>query len=463
MKLLPAVFAIAIAGKAPPPDDDGFRTVCANFCDTNDCSQRGSKNTGIFIPFGSANGDTMGQRRDDIAEGPIALRNDVPFFGERYNNVYFSSNGVISFNRAIRSYTSQPFPISDLTMFSPFWGDFNTAIEGTWSYRQLRPGSDLSQASAIVNYELSAYDDFVGTDGVVVTYSGVAMFGRSLASDIKNDMQAILVHDNNHSFAIFQYGDIEWTTGTASSGDRCTGLGGSPAQVGFNDGQGNFYSVPGSQTDDMQYIDDMTNCRTTGRFIFKVDGVTVEAKTPVPGPTTEDISIDEPLIGISQIIDQRISDMASQISSHGCHCSRMASSASVGAPIDELDRICRNWISKRRCILKNGGTCRDDSPFYVSSTPSDCSDVFTACERLACDIDDAFISQINAYLADNTHWAANTEVVCIAIDGSSKDACCGSSVGGLTAYDSTYHSCIHGELSTHSTPAPRPNFRNRGV
>merc|ERR1712110_818062 len=162
----------------------------------------------------------------------------------------------------------------------------------------------------------------------------------------------------------------------------------------------------------------------------------------------EDISIEEPLTGISQIMAQRIPGFASQISSHGCHCSRMENSASVGAPIDELDRICRNWISKRRCILKNGGTCQDDSPFYVSFTPSDCSDVFTACEALACEIDDAFISQINPYLADNTNWAANTGAVCEATDGSSKDACCGSSVGGLTAYDSNYHTCENGELIT---------------
>merc|ERR1712025_496216 len=110
-------------------------------------------------------------------------------------------------------------------------------------------------------------------------------------------MQAILVHDNNHSFAIFQYGDIEWTTGTASDGDECDGLGGTPAQVGFNDGRGNYYSVPGSQTDDMQYIDDRTNCRTTGRFIFKVDGVTIQAATPAPSSVP--ISINDPLDGIS--------------------------------------------------------------------------------------------------------------------------------------------------------------------
>merc|ERR1712184_98583 len=307
--------------KQCPPAD--FRSSCGDFCATpvgnpRDCTNRGNKNAGLFMPFGTANGDTMGARIDDTYEGPIVLRNDVHYFGSTYNNAYFSSNGVISFNQGVSSFTSQAFPISGMTMFSPFWSDFNTAIEGTWSYRQLRPGSDLAQASAIVNYELDDYSSFVGTDGVIVTYSGVAMFGRYSASDRKNDMQAILVHDNNHSFAIFQYGDIEWTTGTASGGDSCDGLGGTPAQVGFNDGNGNFYSVPGSQTDDMQHIDDRTNCRTTGRFIFKVDGETVEPPPPTRPPTrpptqpptpssdelsSVDISIEEPLTGISQYME----------------------------------------------------------------------------------------------------------------------------------------------------------------
>merc|ERR1711937_87069 len=166
-------------------------------------------------------------------------------------------------------------------MFSPFWADFNTAIVGYWSYRALN-SEDLISVSDIVRYELDV--DFAGTDGVVVTYDRVAYYGRPSSSDRTNNMQAILVHDNNHSYAIFQYGDIEWTTGTASGGESCSGLGGTPAQVGFNDGLGNYYSVPGSQTDSMQKIDDMSNCKSTGRFIFKVDGVTVETPAPSTVP-----------------------------------------------------------------------------------------------------------------------------------------------------------------------------------
>lgn len=338
--------------QCPPPD---YRSGCGDFCATpvdnpRDCSNRGSKNAQNFMPSGTAAGDTMGQRRDDTAEGPMVLRNPVPYFGSTYNNAYFSSNGVISFNQGVSSFTSQPFPISGKTMFSPFWSDFNTAIEGTWSYRQLRPGADLQTASGIVNYELDDYSDFVGTDGMIVTYDSVAHYGRSSSSDRKNTVQAIVIHDNNHSFVIFNYGDIEWTTGTASSGDSCDGLGGTPAQVGFNDGNGRFFSMPGSQTNDIQNVDDWTNCKTRGRLIFKIDGEEVQAETPAPVPDTIEPSIIDPISGVDTILGQYDIDL----SAHGCQCSRMGNGGASGQgnAIDQLDKICKTGTAKETAFKK---------------------------------------------------------------------------------------------------------------
>lgn len=46
-----------------------------------------------------------------------------------------------------------------------------------------------------------------------------------------NTFQAVLITDGVSSFAIFNYHEISWTTGTASGGDPLTGLGGVMAQV----------------------------------------------------------------------------------------------------------------------------------------------------------------------------------------------------------------------------------------
>jgi hypothetical protein len=46
-----------------------------------------------------------------------------------------------------------------------------------------------------------------------------------------NTFQAVLVSDGSYTFTLFNYYEINWTTGTASGGDPLTGLGGVMAQV----------------------------------------------------------------------------------------------------------------------------------------------------------------------------------------------------------------------------------------
>ena len=48
-----------------------------------------------------------------------------------------------------------------------------------------------------------------------------------------NTFQALITTDGSSSFAIFNYGNISWTTGTANGGDYETGLGGQEAQVEY--------------------------------------------------------------------------------------------------------------------------------------------------------------------------------------------------------------------------------------
>ena len=82
----------------------------------------------------------------------------------------------------------------------------------------------------------------------------------------------MLATDGLRSFVIFLYadGEIQWTTGDASSGTD--GLGGTPAQVGFDAGDGiRFASVPGSYTDDIINIAETSNVGVAGMWIFRID------------------------------------------------------------------------------------------------------------------------------------------------------------------------------------------------
>ena len=91
-----------------------------------------------------------------------------------------------------------------------------------------------------------------------------------------NTFQCILVTDGQFSFAIFLYprGGIQWTTGDASGG--INGLGGIPAQVGFNAGDGiRFYAINSSRTDNVINVDEMSNVMKPGIYVYRVDGTVI--------------------------------------------------------------------------------------------------------------------------------------------------------------------------------------------
>ena len=93
-----------------------------------------------------------------------------------------------------------------------------------------------------------------------------------------NTFQAVLATDGLLSFVIFLYadGEIQWTTGEASGGTN--GLGGIPAQVGFDAGDGiRYFAVPGSQTDEIINIASTSNVGIPGMWIFRIDGQEVVA------------------------------------------------------------------------------------------------------------------------------------------------------------------------------------------
>ena len=86
--------------------------------------------------------------------------------------------------------------------------------------------------------------------------------------------------DEKRSFAIFLYanGLMQWTTGDNQGGTN--GLGGTPAQVGFNKGTDDKSNViRQSRTADVDNLDELSNIGIPGMMIFEItgcDGIPVE-------------------------------------------------------------------------------------------------------------------------------------------------------------------------------------------
>ena len=88
----------------------------------------------------------------------------------------------------------------------------------------------------------------------------------------RNTFQCVLITDGNCSFVTYLYanGMIQWTTGDASGGTN--GLGGTPAQAGFDVGDNmRAFSIPGSLTPAIINIDRTTNVDEPGQWTFRVD------------------------------------------------------------------------------------------------------------------------------------------------------------------------------------------------
>lgn len=151
---------------------------------------------------------------DDSSTLAIPLKFTFNFFGTNYNKAYVNTNGNVTFDHPNSTYTATGFP-SNFDMIAAFWADVDTRGRSGIVYYK----SEATRFTAIW-YRVGYYDrktDKVNTFKLVIT----------------NGADAVIGAGNN---VALYYGDMQWTTGDASGG--VNGLGGTPATVGLNNGQG---------------------------------------------------------------------------------------------------------------------------------------------------------------------------------------------------------------------------------
>ena len=195
---------------------------------------------------------------DDGSSNLLNLPFGINFFGNNYNNFFANNNGNITFNGPVGQYTPSPFPISTQPMIAPFWADVDTRC---------------TTCGAV----------YVGTpnaDTVAVTWNNVGYFSGH--SNLTNNFQLLLRNQGAGNFDIeFRYDRLQWTTGDASGGSG--GFGGTPAQAGFDAGDGeNFFTLPGSRTAAVLDLDNTSNVSpdTPGLWSFAIRSGAVPGSTP---------------------------------------------------------------------------------------------------------------------------------------------------------------------------------------
>lgn len=173
-----------------------------------------------------------------------AFPDGVRYFGTAtFTQMFVNTNGNITFNRALPTYTPNPFPVASQPMVAPYWADVDIRGSGfpdaNGVYWAIRPGQ------------------------IIVTWHNVGYY--SIHDDLRMDFQLILTNGTDcglGDFDIeFRYNRCEWTTGDASGGSG--GFGGTPAQAGFDAGNlMDFLELPGSRTMSILELCETSNVET---------------------------------------------------------------------------------------------------------------------------------------------------------------------------------------------------------
>ncbi|MDG1766259.1 MAG: HYR domain-containing protein, partial [Flavobacteriales bacterium] len=191
---------------------------------------------------------------DDGSTPQINIPFDFLLYGITYNSLYINNNGNVSFDNPYAWFTSAGFPIGT-PMIAPFWGDVDTRDWGPYGYQGEVWYTVNSNSVYVTWLNVGPYNAYAAVnDNLQNTFTLVMSDGTD----------PILAPGNNIGFF---YGDMQWTTGSASGGTD--GFGGSPATVGVNAGNGVDYVLlgmynqdnpdydgPGGNDDGVNWLDD---------------------------------------------------------------------------------------------------------------------------------------------------------------------------------------------------------------
>ncbi|XP_033100065.1 sushi domain-containing protein 2-like [Anneissia japonica] len=253
----------------------------------------------IFFPYGTAEGDIALPTNDDGSSGIYNLSTLFPFFDHDHDFLY-KGNRLIAYIKSIidncndcnRVYYGdilwRAIALPSINYASSVWcsnsKDDIDKLEklqllmarciliASRNTPQTALYGDLGKANDLFDHIHNAKDIPNPYWAFAIKRALSEASVHSWNEEMRNTFQAILVTDGYHSFTFFHYGNILWTTGTASGGSRYTGLGGTAAQVGFNAGNGiTFYSVPGSRNASIVDVEETTNVGVIGRWVFRTD------------------------------------------------------------------------------------------------------------------------------------------------------------------------------------------------
>lgn len=204
-------------------------------------------------------GELAMSRNDDGSSNQLDLPFEINYFSNSYNQFFINNNGNLTFESALGAYTPVPFPVTNQPIIAPYWADVDTSCAGCGEVYVGSPSEGV----------------------VAVTWDNVGYFSAN--SSKTNTFQAVLIDRSDTgagNFDVeFRYDKLEWTTGNASGGND--GLGGTPAQAGYDAGDGeNYFALPGSFSEEVLNLVSSSNTGEDGVWRFAIREGALPGATP---------------------------------------------------------------------------------------------------------------------------------------------------------------------------------------
>ncbi len=290
---------------------------------------------------------------DDSSSNAIDLRVAFPdglrFFGETHTRAYVNTNGNITFDGAVPTYTPRAFPVAGRPMIAPYWADVDirnvdgTCVGGAASAAR-GDGTCHNPSDNGVWWHLEP-------GRMIVTWDQVGYYSCNV--DKRMSFQLVLTQafacggdelGSAGDFDVeFRYAQCEWTTGDASSGHE--GFGGISAQAGFDAGNlTDYLEIPGSRGPDI-HTRLCTGSNVDDRGVWRFEIRKGVVRCPDAGTRC-----DTGLLGVCQ--EGRVQCGAAS----GSTCQPEVPSSSERC--DGLDNDCDGSIDEGTRLCGAGETCR---------------------------------------------------------------------------------------------------------
>jgi hypothetical protein len=218
---------------------------------------------------------------DDQSTGLVNIGFLANFFGVQKNQLYVNNNGNVTFDAPLSTYTPFGLTATNRQIIAPFFADVDTR----------------NSASQPVTYGTGTVN---GRNAFGVNWNNVGYYNTQ--ANKLNSFQLVLVDRSDTGTGNFDieynYNQIQWETGEATSSGGVNGLGGSSARVGFSNGTGALgtsFELPGSAVNGAfldggsnSLVANRLNSDVDGRYLFAARNGTVGTppSEPVPEPFT---------------------------------------------------------------------------------------------------------------------------------------------------------------------------------